>query len=469
MTHNPLRHKGRTPVARAMALKFADRLSAVAPSATLSDGRPRSAPAARGAQGLSLQRRRARLRHAGATSATPPRRRSTQGAPALHRRERLAGAQAARSAPATERDRGWRPSPNRSWSACGAKHALFNLALALYRARATRSSSRRRTGSATRSRCRLVGATPVLVDDAGGRRASASTPEALEAAITPRTKARHPLHALEPDRLGLLGARSPRRSSTSCASSDLLAHRRRDLRRPHLRRLRARLAPRARGGSARPHRSSSTACRKTYAMTGWRIGWSITPPELAKVLDGAGPEHDQRGRRRAGRAAVGGVSTGPQDELRGCATPSRAGVSGWSRASARIPGVSCRMPEGAFYAFADVPWPSTASRTRAARSDATSVSMMAAPKHAHVAERGGHALRRAGLPALLSLAQNRTSRWDRDHPRGDRRPAMKSIVASVLVVHSRAGVVGLAHRAHNSTVECILHTDEVAGSIPAAP
>src|SRR3954451_2185099 len=33
---------------------------------------------------------------------------------------------------ATERDRGWTPTPDQIVVSCGAKHALFNLALALY-------------------------------------------------------------------------------------------------------------------------------------------------------------------------------------------------------------------------------------------------------------------------------------------------------------------------------------------------
>ncbi len=53
-----------------------------------------------------------------------------------------------------------------------------------------------------------------------------------------------------------------------------------------------------------------------------------------------------------------------------------------------------------------------------------------------------------------------------------RRNARESEVAPAACLRRAARVLGglpVARRAHNSAVECVLHTDEVAGSIPAAP
>ena len=92
---------------------------------------------------------------------------------------------------------------------------------------------------------------------------------------------------------------------------------------------------------------------KTYAMTGWRLGYGIMPVELARKMDllmthsvGSTAHFTQI----AGIAAL----NGPQDE----ATEMRAeyqrrrdlmvgGLRG-------IPGVTCRTPPGAFYAFPNI-------------------------------------------------------------------------------------------------------------------
>lgn len=91
---------------------------------------------------------------------------------------------------------------------------------------------------------------------------------------------------------------------------------------------------------------------KTYAMTGWRLGYLALPPSLvARVTTLAinghtcTPEFTQR----AGIAAL----TGPAEPIRRMhaelAERGRVLVGGL----AAIPGVRCAPPPGAFYAFAD--------------------------------------------------------------------------------------------------------------------
>ena len=92
---------------------------------------------------------------------------------------------------------------------------------------------------------------------------------------------------------------------------------------------------------------------KTYAMTGWRIGYGIMHPELAEkmaLLMGNSNSCTASFTQRAALAAL----TGPQDaavEMREAFKARRDWVVG---ALNEIPGLSCRMPGGAFYAFPNI-------------------------------------------------------------------------------------------------------------------
>jgi aspartate/methionine/tyrosine aminotransferase len=92
---------------------------------------------------------------------------------------------------------------------------------------------------------------------------------------------------------------------------------------------------------------------KTYAMTGWRLGYGIMPMELAQAVQlllthsvGCTAQFTQL----AGIAAL----TGPQDEV-------DAMVSQYQRRRDllvdglnRIPGITCQRPQGAFYVFPNI-------------------------------------------------------------------------------------------------------------------
>jgi aspartate aminotransferase len=89
---------------------------------------------------------------------------------------------------------------------------------------------------------------------------------------------------------------------------------------------------------------------KTYAMTGWRVGWSIAPPEVA---GGIATLQSQSTSNVANVAQVAAVEalTGPQDEVARMRAAfdrrRRVAVEGLSA----IDGVVCPEPEGAFYVF----------------------------------------------------------------------------------------------------------------------
>jgi aspartate aminotransferase len=92
---------------------------------------------------------------------------------------------------------------------------------------------------------------------------------------------------------------------------------------------------------------------KTYAMTGWRIGYTAGPLPLIKAMAKIQGQSTSNPAHIAQIAAVAAL-TGPQDcvaEMRAAFDERRIAIVKLLRA---IPGVSCREPMGAFYAFPDV-------------------------------------------------------------------------------------------------------------------
>jgi aspartate aminotransferase len=92
---------------------------------------------------------------------------------------------------------------------------------------------------------------------------------------------------------------------------------------------------------------------KTYAMTGWRIGWSITPPALAKALDVIQGQSTTNPTAVSQEAAVAAL-TGPREDVETMRKAFQERRGRMVDGLRSIPGVRCRMPDGAFYAFADV-------------------------------------------------------------------------------------------------------------------
>jgi aspartate/methionine/tyrosine aminotransferase len=92
---------------------------------------------------------------------------------------------------------------------------------------------------------------------------------------------------------------------------------------------------------------------KTYAMTGWRVGWMIGPKDVVKAatnLQSHATSNVANVSQMAALAAVSGPLTAVEEMKKSFDRRRRAMVSGLNE----IDGVQCPTPHGAFYAYADV-------------------------------------------------------------------------------------------------------------------
>jgi aspartate aminotransferase len=94
-------------------------------------------------------------------------------------------------------------------------------------------------------------------------------------------------------------------------------------------------------------------CSKAYAMTGWRIGYAAGDRTLIRAMTDVQSQVTSNPSSVAQWAAVEAL-TGPQDEVAKMAGEfdrrRRLIIEGLNA----LPGVTCGMPRGAFYAFANV-------------------------------------------------------------------------------------------------------------------
>jgi len=89
---------------------------------------------------------------------------------------------------------------------------------------------------------------------------------------------------------------------------------------------------------------------KTYAMTGWRVGWLIAPPDVAKAASTLQSHQTSNVATVCQRAALAAVSGSLDDVFSMREAFDRRRRTMFSHLDA-IPGVTCLEPQGAFYAF----------------------------------------------------------------------------------------------------------------------
>ncbi|MBU6397358.1 MAG: pyridoxal phosphate-dependent aminotransferase [Rhodospirillales bacterium] len=92
---------------------------------------------------------------------------------------------------------------------------------------------------------------------------------------------------------------------------------------------------------------------KTYAMTGWRIGWCIGPAEMIQAATMVQATATS-GVSTIGQAAALAALTGPQDFLAERASAYEQRRDAVVTALNQMPGISCHRPEGAFYVYPNI-------------------------------------------------------------------------------------------------------------------
>jgi aspartate aminotransferase len=92
---------------------------------------------------------------------------------------------------------------------------------------------------------------------------------------------------------------------------------------------------------------------KTYAMTGWRLGFTLAPAPVVSAMQKLQSQSTSNPTSIVQKAAVAALN-GPQEcvkEMRADYIKLRDKIVNGLRA---IPGVTCTMPQGAFYAYPDI-------------------------------------------------------------------------------------------------------------------
>ncbi|MFZ5926335.1 MAG: pyridoxal phosphate-dependent aminotransferase [Acidobacteriota bacterium] len=92
---------------------------------------------------------------------------------------------------------------------------------------------------------------------------------------------------------------------------------------------------------------------KTYAMTGWRIGYGVLPPFLVDAVNRLMVNSNSCTASFTQRAAIAALC-GDQTPVDRMVAEFRRRRDAFVEELNRMPGVRCPLPEGAFYAFANI-------------------------------------------------------------------------------------------------------------------
>jgi aspartate aminotransferase len=92
---------------------------------------------------------------------------------------------------------------------------------------------------------------------------------------------------------------------------------------------------------------------KTYAMTGWRIGWTLGPVHVIKAMANVQSQETGNPCSVSQYAAIAALD-GEQDCIESMRREFEARRDLVCGRLSSMPGICCRVPDGAFYAFFDV-------------------------------------------------------------------------------------------------------------------
>jgi len=231
----------------------------------------------------------------------------------------------------------------------GGKQALFNAALALVDP-GDEVVTHAPYWPTIPEQVKLVGGVPVIVQTRS-EEGFAVRPEAIIAAMTPRTRAvilnspGNPTGALiEESAVAAIADEAARRGVWVIV--DLCYEQLIYEKVPHN-------LPKVLFDRHRDRTVLAGSASKSYAMTGWRCGWTVAPKELTAVfniIQGQTTSNITSITQKAALAAIGGSQnavTTMLDEYRG----RRDNIHAWLTAH---PAIKCVKPKGAFYLFPDI-------------------------------------------------------------------------------------------------------------------
>jgi aspartate/methionine/tyrosine aminotransferase len=92
---------------------------------------------------------------------------------------------------------------------------------------------------------------------------------------------------------------------------------------------------------------------KTYAMTGWRMGYGVMPEWLVEAVNKLMVNSNSCTASFTQRAGIAALD-GPQDEVDRMVAEFRRRRDAFCAGLNTLPGFRCRLPEGAFYAYPNI-------------------------------------------------------------------------------------------------------------------
>lgn len=248
-----------------------------------------------------------------------------------------------------QRDQGLTYSKSQILVSCGAKHTLFNLALALFEA-GDEVIIPAPYWVSYPEQVLVADAKPVFfpTSESSGY---AIDVKALESAVTDRTKAIILNSPCNPtgsmyDRLTLEGiARIALEHDLLIISDEIYEKMVYDRHQHH--------SIASLGADIAKNTIIVNGVSKTYSMTGWRIGYAAGPETLIKAMGDIQSQSTSNPSSISQKAAIGairGADAFIQHMVKELDIRRKAIVEGLNR----IPGIHCPMPAGAFYAFPSV-------------------------------------------------------------------------------------------------------------------
>ena len=247
------------------------------------------------------------------------------------------------------RDNGLEYAPDEIIASCGGKHSLATAFMALFQ-EGDEVLVPAPFWVSYADMLVLSGATPVIVqtEERDGYRTTAA---ALEAAITPRTRAviiNSPSNptgaAYDADALAAIGAMIARRGLIAISDDVYEKLTYAGFVQQHL----LALCP-----ELRPHALVINSVSKTYAMTGWRLGYTAGPKAVIAAMAKLQGQSTSNPSSITQAAAIAALA-GQQDCVKVMVAEFERRRAYVLERLAAIPGVTCAPPQGAFYVFPNV-------------------------------------------------------------------------------------------------------------------